>query len=66
MLDDAFAGKAVPEPAAGCTADAVEKNKALAQSLDFGGTPTLVRDDGTVLSGYLPEDKLLEWIDKRQ
>lgn len=65
MLDDAFSGRAVPEPPAGCTADAVERSKALAKALDFSGTPTLVRDDGTVLSGYLPEEKLLEWIDKK-
>lgn len=66
ILDDAFSGKPVPEPSATCTADAVERSKALAKSLDFSGTPTLVRDDGVVLSGYLPEDKLLEWIDKKQ
>jgi thiol:disulfide interchange protein DsbC len=66
ILDDAFAGKAVPEPAASCTADAVERSKALANSLQFNGTPTLVRDDGLVLSGFLPEEKLVEWIDKKQ
>lgn len=66
ILDDAFSGKAVPEPAATCTADAVEKSKALAASLEFNGTPTLVRDDGLVLSGFLPEDKLIDWIDKKQ
>lgn len=64
MLDEAFAGKSVPEPT--CPADQIEKNKELAKSLDFNGTPTLVRDDGTVLSGYLPEEKLIEWIDKKQ
>jgi thiol:disulfide interchange protein DsbC len=66
ILDDAFSGKAVPEPAATCTAAAVEKSIALARSLEFSGTPTLVRDDGMVLSGYLPEDKLMDWIDKKQ
>jgi thiol:disulfide interchange protein DsbC len=66
MLDDAFSGKPVPEPPAGCTVDAMERNMALARSLNFNGTPTLVRDDGTVLSGFLPEDKLIEWIDKKQ
>jgi thiol:disulfide interchange protein DsbC len=66
MLDDAFSGKSVPEPPAKCTADAMERNIALARSLNFNGTPTLVRDDGTVLSGFLPEDKLIEWIDKKQ
>ncbi len=64
MLDEAFAGKPVPEPT--CPADLVEKNIALARSFEFNGTPTLVRDDGIVLSGYLPEEKLLEWIDKKQ
>jgi len=64
LLDDAFAGKAVSEPT--CPADAVERNIALAKTLDFSGTPTLVREDGTVLSGFLPEEKLLEWIDKKQ
>lgn len=66
MLDDAFSGKPVPEPSASCTADAMERNIALARSLNFNGTPTLVRDDGIVLSGYLPEDKLIEWIDKKR
>jgi thiol:disulfide interchange protein DsbC len=66
MLDDAFSGKPVPEPPTNCTADAMERNMALARSLNFNGTPTMVRDDGAVLSGYLPEDKLLEWIDKKQ
>ncbi len=64
MLDDAFSGKTVPEPT--CPPDQIEKNKELAKTLDFNGTPTLVRDDGTVLSGYLPEEKLIEWIDKKQ
>lgn len=66
MLDDAFAGKPVPEPPAPCPADIVEKGKGIAASMEFNGTPTLVRDDGMVLSGALPEEKLLEWIDKKQ
>jgi thiol:disulfide interchange protein DsbC len=66
ILDDAFEGKTVPEPAATCTADAVERSQALAKSLEFNGTPTLVRDDGLVLSGFLPDEKLSAWIDKKQ
>lgn len=66
ILDDAFSGKTVPEPAADCTAAAVERSMALAKSLNFNGTPMLVRGDGTVLSGYLPEEKLMEWINKIQ
>jgi thiol:disulfide interchange protein DsbC len=65
MLDDAFSGKTVPEPPADCTADAVERSIGLAKKFEFSGTPTLVREDGTVLSGFLPEEKLLDWIDKK-
>jgi thiol:disulfide interchange protein DsbC len=61
LADDAFAGKALPEPK--CGNEQVEKNIALAKELQFGSTPTLVRDDGMVLSGALPADRLIEWID---
>jgi thiol:disulfide interchange protein DsbC len=63
VLDDAFAGKSVPEPS--CPADAVERSKALAKSLNFSSTPTIVRQDGIVLSGFLPEPEFLNWIDKK-
>jgi thiol:disulfide interchange protein DsbC len=66
MLHDAFAGKMTPEPPANCTAEAMDRNIALARSLNFNSTPTLVRADGTVLAGFLPEDKLIAWIDKKQ
>ena len=61
LLDDAFSGKPVPEPA--CGKEQVEKNLALARELDINGTPTLIREDGTMLSAFLPADKLIEWID---
>jgi thiol:disulfide interchange protein DsbC len=61
LLDDAFAGKALTEPA--CPNEQVEQNIALTKELGFNGTPTLVRDDGTVLSGYRPAEQLSEWID---
>jgi thiol:disulfide interchange protein DsbC len=61
LLEDAFAGKAIPEPA--CGNERVEKILTLGRDLKFEGTPTLVREDGTVLSGYLTADKLIDWID---
>lgn len=61
LLDDAFTGKAVPEPK--CGNEQLEKNLALGKELGFSGTPTLVRDDGVVLGGTLPADKLIDWID---
>jgi thiol:disulfide interchange protein DsbC len=66
MLDDAFSGKTVPEPPAPCTAAALDRSIALAKTFEFDGTPTLIRDDGIVLFGSLPEDKLIEWVDKKQ
>jgi thiol:disulfide interchange protein DsbC len=63
ILDDAFSGKGVPEPT--CSADAVERGKALAKTLNFNSTPTIVRQDGVVLSGFLPEAEFLNWIDKK-
>jgi thiol:disulfide interchange protein DsbC len=64
LLDDAFSGKPLPEPT--CSGAQVDKNNALADSLEFGGTPTMVRDDGTVSPGYLPAEQLSAWIDNRK
>jgi thiol:disulfide interchange protein DsbC len=61
LLDDAFRGKAVPEPK--CGPEAVERSINLAKELGFSGTPTLVREDGVVASGALQADKLISWID---
>ncbi len=64
LLDDAFSGKPLPEPT--CSKEQVEKNITLAESLGFNGTPMIVRDDGTVMPGYLPADQLSAWIDKKE
>jgi thiol:disulfide interchange protein DsbC len=61
LLDDAFGGKDVPEPK--CGSELLEKNLALGKELGINGTPTLVRDDGILLGGTLPADKLIDWID---
>lgn len=61
LADAAFAGKAVPDPK--CGKEAVERNIALAGTLQVNSTPTLIRDDGLVLNGALPIDRLIEWID---
>lgn len=64
LADDAFSGKALPEPK--CPADAVEKIKAVAASLGIQGTPALIREDGTLVSGFMPVDQLIEWIDAKK
>lgn len=63
LLDEAMAGKGMPEPSCATAKNQVEKNNALADSLEFRGTPTMVREDGLVNPGYLPADQLSAWID---
>jgi protein-disulfide isomerase len=63
LLDDAMAGKAVRDPSCTNAKQQVEKSNALADSLEFRGTPTMVRADGVVNPGYLPADQLSKWID---
>lgn len=62
LVDDAFAGKSVPEPK--CGNEQVEKIKALGRSFDITGTPAIIKGDGTLISGYLEADDLIEWIEK--
>jgi thiol:disulfide interchange protein DsbC len=61
LLDDAFSGKAVPEPK--CSNEVLERILAMGKDLNISGTPTLIREDGTLMSGTMPADKLIEWID---
>lgn len=64
LLNDGFTGKPLPEP--NCPKDRLEKTISLAKSLGFNSTPMIVRDDGTVMPGYLPADQLSAWIDKKK
>jgi thiol:disulfide interchange protein DsbC len=63
LLDAALEGKPLPEPSCSGAGKQVDKNGALADSLDLRTTPTLVRGDGMVNPGYLPADQLSAWID---
>jgi thiol:disulfide interchange protein DsbC len=65
LLDDALTGKTLPERTCEKGRAQMEKNIALADSLEFRSTPTLVRDDGLVNAGYLPADQLSAWIDAK-
>ena len=61
LLEDAFAGKELPEPK--CKSKAVEETARLARELGITGTPAMVLPDGRVISGYMQADalhKLLE------
>ncbi len=61
LLEDSFAGKAVPPPL--CRAEAVDENIALARKLGIRSTPTLVLPDGRPFSGYKKADQLLKLLD---
>ena len=63
LLDDAFSGKAVPEPK--CSKEALERLLAMGKELNINGTPALIREDGTLMSGMLPADKLIDWVDSK-
>lgn len=60
QLEQAFAGKALPEPS--CNSDTLRQNQALAQSLQITGTPTLILPNGQIHAGYRPLDDLLKLI----
>jgi thiol:disulfide interchange protein DsbC len=57
LLDDAFAGKELPEAA--CKTDAVDETIRLAERLKIEGTPTMILPDGRMISGYMEAEALL-------
>ena len=57
VLDDAYAGKPVPEPT--CKTDAVDETIRLAERLKIEGTPTMILPDGRMLSGYMKAEAIL-------
>jgi thiol:disulfide interchange protein DsbC len=57
LLDDAYAGKELPE--ATCKTDAVNQTIRLAERLKIEGTPTMILPDGRMISGFMEADALL-------
>ena len=51
LLDDAYAGKELPE--AVCKTAAVDETIRLAERLRIEGTPTMILPDGRMISGYM-------------
>lgn len=50
LLEDAYAGKPLPEP--GCKSTVVDDTLRLAEKLGIRGTPTMILPDGRVARGY--------------
>lgn len=57
LLDDAYAGKELPE--AVCKTAAVNETIQLAERLRIEGTPTMILPDGRMISGYMTAEALL-------
>ena len=57
LLDDAYAGKELPEAA--CKTDAVDETIRLAERLKIEGTPTMILPNGRMISGYMEAEALL-------
>ena len=60
LLDDAYAGKDLPE--ATCKTDAVDRTIRLAERLKIEGTPTMILPDGRMISGFMEADALLPLV----
>jgi len=61
LLDDAYAGKAVPAPT--CPSDQLERSIAVGKAIQLDGTPTMIRDDGMIFIGPRSPEMILQWID---
>jgi thiol:disulfide interchange protein DsbC len=62
LLDDAFAGKELPEPS--CETTEVDDNIKLAESLGITGTPAIILQDGAIVPGYKDAKTLIQIIDQ--
>lgn len=60
VLEDAFAGKPLPEPT--CESSEVEDNIALGETLGISSTPTVILPDGAIVPGYKDADTLVTLI----
>ena len=64
LLEDAFAGKSIPEPK--CETTEIDDNIKLAGELGITGTPGIIFPDGRLLPGYVPAQVLLDLLDNPQ
>lgn len=60
-LHTAYAGQTVTggKP---CDTSGLDANEAFAHKYGLGGTPVIVREDGSVLEGYRPREFLANWL----
>lgn len=63
-LTRAKLGGAVPDTDASCGATPVEAQYELGQEVGVSGTPAIFADDGQLLGGYVPPQKLFELLEQ--
>jgi len=64
MLEDNFENKSIAKT--DCTTNEIDANMKIAESLGISGTPTIIMPDGSIYSGAMPADKLIEMIDGKK
>jgi thiol:disulfide interchange protein DsbC len=64
LLDDAFAGKELPDPA--CHLSAVEDTARLAAKLNQRGTPAMILPDGRIINGYRDAETILALLEENR
>jgi thiol:disulfide interchange protein DsbC len=62
ILEDAFAGKALPPAPKECRTDVLAETVRLADRLNIRGTPTLVMPDGLIAGGYRTAEAILDLL----
>ncbi len=65
LLDDAFAGKPLPQPGPACDYAALQETARIASQLDLRGTPAMILPDGRVVNGYRDADTILKLLEER-
>ncbi|MBI3398224.1 MAG: DsbC family protein [Deltaproteobacteria bacterium] len=64
LLDDAFAGKELPQP--DCNTKEVDDNINLGRNLGINGTPAIIFSDGRLLPGYVDSQTLIKMLETPQ
>jgi len=63
LLEDNFEKKSIPRP--DCETKEIDENIKLAGNIGITGTPTMIMPDGSVHSGLLEADKIIQIIDSK-
>ncbi len=64
LLDDAFAGKPLPQPGPTCDFAAVQETARIASQLNLRGTPVMILPDGRVVNGYRDAETILKLLEE--